>query len=97
MAEIIGHQDGIDAPRIQRIIQARDQPAGVAGHAGKADLALPLGLRGKLVPFGILHPLHVVHRVIEVDVDVVRAQPAEASLQRSHHRFLALARAREYF
>ncbi len=40
-------------------------------------------------------PLDVVHRVVEVNVDVIGLQALQASLQRGHHRVLRVGGAGE--
>jgi hypothetical protein len=61
----------------------------VPGHARCTDFPLALGALGEFVPLGILQPAHVVDRMVEVDVHVIRAQPPQASLQCGHERFFA--------
>ena len=84
LSEVVGHEDDVDQVVVERVVEALDEPAGVARHAREADLALALAQRRRTVPLGVLHARHVVHRVVEVDVDVVGAQPAQAALERSH-------------
>src|SRR4029077_1540264 len=57
------------------------------------DLALLPGARRELVPLGILQPRHVVDRVVEIDVNVVGAEPPETAFERAHHRVAAVTRA----
>ena len=51
------------------------------GHARRTDFPLALGALDEFVPLGILQPAHVVDRMVEVDVHVIRAQPPQAALQ----------------
>ena len=64
--------------------RSKTQAAAVAGHAREAELALPLGERGEFIPLGVLQPRRIVHGVVEVDVDVVRAQPTQAPFELAH-------------
>ena len=58
----------------------REAPA-VPGHPGEADLALLLRAARELRPLGVPHHLGIVDRVVEVDVDVVGLQAAQALLE----------------
>ena len=91
-AEIVRHQQDIHHVPVQRVIQALDEPPGVAGHAREADLALFLRLLHEGVPLGILEPADVVDRMREVHVHVVGLKPLQARFQGAHHRRPALAR-----
>ena len=94
LAEVVGHQDHVDRVGVERVVQAGDQASRVAGHAHEPDLALLPGARGELAPLGVLQPLDVVDRVVEVDVDVVGAEAPQALLERAHHRVATVGRAR---
>src|SRR5262245_36509740 len=61
----------------------------MSGHARGTDFPLALGTLGKFVPLRILQPAHVVDRMVEVDIHVIRAQSLQASLQCGHERFFA--------
>ena len=93
LAEAVGDQHDVDQIVLDRVVEAFGEPAAVAGHAAKADLALLLGALGELPPFRVLHPPDVVDRMVEVDVEVVGPQAAQAALERRHHLGPRVARA----
>src|SRR5262249_15624579 len=86
LTEIVGAQDDVELAHIDRVVEALRQMPGMAGHPGETDLSLLPRLFGKLVPFRVLQPLDVVDRVIEVDIDVVGPEAAEAAFERPHNR-----------
>ena len=63
----------------------------MAGHAAETDLAVPDRPARELAPLGVLEAPHVVHRVVEVDVDVVGAKAPQRPLQGGGHRRAGLA------
>ena len=93
LAEAVGDQHDVDQIVVDRVLEAFGEPAAVSGHAAKADLALLLGALGERPPFRVLQARDVVDRVIEVDVQVVGLQAAQAALERRHHLGLRVARA----
>ena len=94
LAEAVGDQHHVDQVLLDRVVQTFGQPAAVTGHAAKADLALRLGALGERPPLLVLHARDVVHGVIEVDVEVVGLQAAQAAFQSRHHVRLGVALAR---
>lgn len=57
----------------------------MARHSSKADFALLLGPCGELKPLVILETRDVIYGMVEVEVDVIGLQAAQASVERSHH------------
>ncbi len=94
LAEAVGDQHHVDQILLDRVVQAFGEPAAVPRHAAKADLALGFGALGERPPLLVFQARDVVHGVIEVDVEVVGLQAAQAALQSRHHVRLRVALAR---
>ena len=85
LREVVCDEDDVREVVVERVIEALHEGAAVTGHPAKANLAVADRPFGELRPLRILQPAHVVDGVIEVDVDVVRAQPSQRPFQGRHH------------
>ena len=88
LAEVVGDEHHVDHVLVEGVVEAFDQVARVPGHAGEANLALLPGPLDELEPLRIVEPGRVVYGVVEIDIDVVRAEPLQAALQGRHDVFL---------
>jgi hypothetical protein len=84
LAEVEGHQDHVDEVLVERHVEALDQPARVPRHPSETELSLALRALHELEPLGIREPLALVHRMVQIDVDVVGLEPAERAMQALH-------------
>src|SRR5262249_37145238 len=97
LAEVERDQHHVDGVRVERVVQALDQPTSVPGHAHEPDLPLLLRARGELAPLGVLQPVEFVDGVVEGDIYGLRPEALETLLELAHHRVAAFIRARQVF
>ena len=91
LGKIVGTEDDVDEPLVDRVVEAFDEAAAVAGHAAESNLSLAFGAFREFPPFGVLHAFDVVDRVVEVDIEIVRSEALQAALQGLHHVGLPMA------
>jgi hypothetical protein len=84
LSKRVRDQDDVDQVALDHVVETLRQSVSVAGHSREPDLSLLLGAPDELVPLRILHPRDAVHRVVQVDVDMIRAQTPKARFQSRH-------------
>ena len=85
LREVVGDEDDVGEIVVERVVEALDEGASMAGHPAKTDLAVADRPVGELRPFGVLQPPHVVDGMVEVDVHVVGTEPPQRAFERGHH------------
>ena len=74
LTKVVRRKDDINQFIIDCVIENFSKPARVTRYTGVSDLALSLRLGYELVPLRVIESGLVVHRVIEIHLDMVRLQ-----------------------